>query len=99
MQTKVTLNSVYLGLLVGVVGWGSPAATITAVNLTQTSVQSAINASQPGDTILMPAGAATWTAPVTLSANRNLQGAGMNSTFITDQCGAATALYFRDNCR
>ena len=59
--------------------------TITANSVSQTDVQAAINAAQDGDTVMVPAGTATWTSNVAIPADRNItvRGAGMDSTVIS----------------
>jgi hypothetical protein len=65
-------------------------ATLSAASCSQIDVQAAIDAAQDGDTVLLPAGTATWTKTVTIGApgdpNRakfiTLQGAGMDKTVI-----------------
>lgn len=60
------------------------AATQTAATCSQSNVQSAINAANDGDTVLIPAGNCTWTASVQTNNKRiNLQGAGPTKTVIT----------------
>lgn len=72
------------------------AAVFTAASLSQADVQSAIDKSSIGDTILLPAGSATWKAHAHAGsgigglAGRTLKGAGIDVTKITDQCGALT---------
>ncbi|OGS27487.1 MAG: hypothetical protein A2297_06055 [Elusimicrobia bacterium RIFOXYB2_FULL_48_7] len=61
------------------------AAVHTAASLSRTDVQAAINAASNGDTVIMPAGTATWSTGVNIS-NKGilLQGAGMVQTVIVD---------------
>lgn len=59
------------------------AATNTAANPSYTAVAATIAASSNGDTILIPAGTATWLATLTVTKAVNLEGAGTNSTLIT----------------
>ncbi len=64
---------------------------IAAESCAQDDVQSAIDAAQDGDTVLLPAGEATWTPPdartpsVMINGKTiTLQGAGVDKTVITD---------------
>lgn len=61
------------------------AATIIAASCSQTDVQAAIDTACDGDTVVVPAGQATWESGVSISDDRNilLQGAGINLTIIT----------------
>jgi hypothetical protein len=64
---------------------GADAATIQAANCSQTAVQTAISKALSGDTVRVPAGTCSWTAPVSIPADRKivLQGAGVDSTVVT----------------
>ena len=71
------------------------AATIEAASCSQQDVQAAVDAASDGDTVLVPAGTATWTSPagnapsVRISKKAiTVQGAGMDKTVITDATGA-----------
>lgn len=61
------------------------AATIDAKSVSFTDVSSAVAAAKDGDTVTVPAGVATWTAPLTITNNITLQGAGAASTTIIDE--------------
>jgi hypothetical protein len=53
------------------------AATQTAASCAQSAVQSAVNAAVNGDTVVVPAGTCTWTAPVSITNKTiTLRGAG-----------------------
>src|SRR5262245_15963066 len=52
------------------------AATRTAASCNVNDVQNAINASQDGDVVLVPAGNCTWSWGVTISKTVSLKGAG-----------------------
>jgi len=63
-----------------------------AASLSQADVQTAVNASSPGDVVCLPAGSATWTGGGYTTGGIELdgitiQGAGINSTVITDHAG------------
>ena len=59
------------------------AATINAASCNQTDVQSAIDSSQDGDIIMIPAGNCVWTDDATLGKDITLQGAGTGQTIIS----------------
>jgi hypothetical protein len=59
------------------------AATITATSPSLTDVTSAVNQANNGDTVKIPAGAASWPSTLTISKWLTLQGAGSNATVIT----------------
>jgi hypothetical protein len=69
------------------------ADTHTAASCSRTDVQNAINAASDGDTVLIPAGSATWQSSspripaVSIDKGIVLKGAGMDSTVITDGNG------------
>jgi hypothetical protein len=72
-------------------GEARTARVIAAASCARQDVQEAIDAAQDGDTVLLPAGAATWTpldarTPSVLISGKmiTLQGAGMDKTVITD---------------
>lgn len=69
------------------------AATVTTGSCSSSDVQTAINLASSGDTVLVPPGNCTWTSTVTITNKRiTLQGAGINSTNITDQGSGGAAL-------
>ena len=55
----------------------------TAASPSMADVRSAINAASPGDTVIVPAGSATWTTEFVVDKFINLIGAGDTKTFIT----------------
>ena len=77
------------GILLGVLSAvPAGAATTTAASCSQADVQAAITAAASGDTVLVPAGACTWSTPVSISGKRlKLLGAGIGKTSITDSTG------------
>ena len=75
----------FLGLEFHVFG----ANTFTAASTSAADVQNAINKAHDGDTVLVPAGSATWTSEVIVSNAITLQGAGINSTIITSSLNPA----------
>ena len=90
------MTRVFLSICLGSLAYSIRAATFTAASLSQVDVQAAIDKSAIGDTIVLPAGSATWTAAphsgngIGGLAGRTLQGFGIDVTKITDQCGALT---------
>jgi len=75
------MTRVFKALLLTVVGSGfisapAQAATRSAASCNVADVQAAINASQDGDTVLVPAGDCTWGSNVTLDKTLSLKGAG-----------------------
>jgi hypothetical protein len=59
-------------------------ATVYQSNGSAANVQSLNNGASNGDTIMLPAGAFTWTTPVTINKAVTLKGAGVGSTIIKD---------------
>jgi hypothetical protein len=79
----------------------NPGCTTTAASLSQTDVQTALNAAAAGSTVCLPAGTGTWSTGVTWNAPANvtLLGAGNQSavgggnvTTIVDAIGSDTGL-------
>jgi hypothetical protein len=58
--------------------------TINATDVSAAAVQAAINKAKNGDQVMVPAGNATWTSPVTVKAGITLAGAGVGKTVITN---------------
>jgi hypothetical protein len=71
-------------------------ATITAASTASSDVQTAINSAANGDTVLVPAGSATWSSTVTVNKGIRLIGAGEGQTLIT-QGGATKILVVSGN--
>ena len=69
--------------LIGIATFPSPvrAATNQAAGLNPADVQNAINASSPGDTVLLPAGTCYWGTGVTVSKAVTILGAGTLKPF------------------
>lgn len=63
---------------------GAQAATINAASPSRVDVGNAVNAAANGDTVVIPAGTATWTTGLTLTKAITLQGAGIGRTIIRD---------------
>ena len=84
------LRFMFVTLFLGCCVWchSGYAATINAASCSSASVQTAIGSSSDGDTVAVPAGACTWTAPVSYCKSITLQGAGSSSTTITVNTGS-----------
>ena len=59
------------------------AATVAAASPSYTDVLSAVASASKGDTVVVPAGSATWSQTLYIRKGIHLQGAGRDSTFIT----------------
>src|SRR6202035_2434456 len=68
------------------------AATIFPADASFPSVQTAVNSALDGDTVVIPAGTATWSSTLTISKAITLQGAGVGQTIIKDGCQGTTLL-------
>ena len=64
------------------------AATINAASCSQSAVASAASSANRNDTVTVPAGACSWSAPVLLTKGITLVGAGVGSTVITSSGGS-----------
>ena len=79
---KVIVQFAFILAVVMVFISGASAATISC-NGSQADCQVKVNAAADGDTITIPAGTFTWTAPVTWTdKNISVIGAGKTSTII-----------------
>jgi hypothetical protein len=58
---------------------------ITASSCSVSDVQAAVNAATDNETVIVPAGACTWTSPMRMPADKSIivKGSGMNTTIIT----------------
>jgi hypothetical protein len=74
----------WVALLILTSGPLAHAALITASNTSVAAVEAAINAAADGDTVMVPAGTATWSSELILHAKAiKLLGAGIDKTVIT----------------
>jgi type II secretory pathway pseudopilin PulG len=98
----IQMNKIIAVLAVSLLGISvAQAATISAASCAATDVQNALNLAQAGDTVLLPAGTASWTQRVTWNAPANvtLKGAGTSATgggdqtTITDDVGGGNHLF------
>ena len=63
-------------------------ATIVADSASRTNVLAAYNTADPGDTVSIPTGSATWSSTITISKAITIQGAGGTSTVLTSSIGS-----------
>jgi hypothetical protein len=63
------------------------AAVHTATSPELKDVQKAIDTAHEGDTVIVPAGTATWNAPLKIDKNLTVQGAGIGKTILQDGGG------------
>ena len=68
-------------------------AIINSASCSQAAVQSAIDAAQNGDTVVIPAGSCTWNSQVSISKGITIQGGGENATVLDGN----TDVYFKVN--
>ncbi len=70
--------------ILGVASASSHAGTINARSASRVDVGTAVTLAKDGDTVLVPAGAATWTTTLPILKNISLQGAGEGKTVIIE---------------
>lgn len=73
-----------VGTLILALAPAAHAVTITASGVSVGAVQAAVNAASVGDTVVVPAGSASWTSPLSITKGIELKGAGIGSTIITN---------------
>lgn len=102
MKILRTINILLLSVFILMVAYGLVRAdTHTAGGTgctgntccTVANVQAAIDAAARGDTVSVPAGECTWTAPISITKGITLQGAGSTNTIITINYHTATTKY------
>ena len=64
--------------------WRANATTYTAATCQFVDVSNAVALSVSGDTVLVPAGVATWTNVLIINANIQIIGAGIGQTILTN---------------
>jgi hypothetical protein len=82
-------RSIFWGLpAILIVGLSAPteAAIRNATSPALTDVTAAVAAAVDGDTVMIPAGTATWTSGLPINKAITLQGAGIGQTIIKDGC-------------
>ncbi|RPI97916.1 MAG: hypothetical protein EHM32_00530, partial [Spirochaetales bacterium] len=67
------------------------AKMIVAANASYSAVNTAVAAAQPGDTVVVPPGQATWASQLIITKSLSLIGAGAGSTVITSGIGNLNA--------
>ena len=70
------------------------AATINAASVSQADVAAAITSAANGDTVVMPAGSATWTTGLDIRKAITLKGAGIGATIITSDLPGSSGSNF-----
>lgn len=73
--------------------WAAAGATNTAASLSYSDVSNAVHQAVSGDTVLLPAGTATWTNGLVVGKELNLIGAGDDRTFITNYANGHIQLF------
>ena len=77
------LRAVVVGIVTALLGQAG-AATVTSKSVSLPDVGSAIGSAHEGDTVVVPAGTASWTSTLTITKGITLQGAGNDQTVILD---------------
>src|SRR5713226_8536946 len=60
------------------------ATTVTAKSVSLADVGSAVGSAREGDTVMVPAGTASWTSTLTITKGITIEGAGNDKTVILD---------------
>jgi hypothetical protein len=81
------LGSLLATLILALSG-SAEAAIIRAASVSQSDVSAAIALATDGDTVIVPAGTASWTRALTISKAITFQGAGIGNTIILDSLPA-----------
>ena len=68
------------------------AAIINAASASYSDVASAVSSARSGDTVVVPAGSATWSSVLTITKGITLRGAGVGYTTITGNVGSSAYL-------
>jgi hypothetical protein len=79
----ISIIGIFLFLLPAIVD----AATINATSCSYADVNAAISAASAGDTVMVPAGSATWDSSLLITKGIYLIGAGIGNTIITNNSG------------
>lgn len=75
---------IFIGFFVFSIKNLNASTIINATTCSNSDIQTAINQAQSGDVVNVPAGSCTWTSGISVTKGISLQGAGINSTIITD---------------
>ncbi len=82
-QPLVRVTIAVLGMLVFALSQVE-SATVTAKSVSLSDVVSAMRLAREGDTVVLPAGTASWTATLTITKGITVEGAGDDKTVILD---------------
>jgi hypothetical protein len=88
---------IFLFCLISLIAYSLPLTVVfgdvhTAASCSRSDVQAEIDAASNGDTVIVPAGTAIWTANITISKGITVQGAGIGLTVITITDGSAVSI-------
>jgi len=83
MTLKSLFRSFASLLILGVFGTDLHAATINATSASYAAVSAAVNSAAAGDTVVVPAGSATWGSTLSITRGITLIGGGIDVTVIT----------------
>ena len=83
-RSAVCVRSVLTAVLILAGFTRTEAAVVNAANVSLAAVQTAVNVATIGDTVLVPAGTATWTNTLTIAKDIQIIGAGVGQTIITN---------------
>jgi hypothetical protein len=82
-RSFLQVTTIILGGFIVILGQAN-AATVKAKSVSLSDVVSAIRLAQEGDTVVLPAGTASWTATLTINKGITVEGAGDDKTVILD---------------
>lgn len=83
IRARSSLFAFVLVVAVCVSGLDAHAETVTAASCTYPDVSAAVASASSGDTVMVPAGIATWGTTLSVGSAITLQGAGVGKTIIT----------------
>src|SRR5437763_11310189 len=75
---------IFISLLARVEAATTSPSTITAASPSLSNVATAVSSARDGDTVVIPAGTATWTSGLSIQKAITLQGNGIGNTIIKD---------------
>jgi hypothetical protein len=82
-RPSLRVATIVMGILVVTLSQGD-SATVQAKSVALSDVVSAIRSASEGDTVVVPAGTASWTSTLSIKKGITLQGAGNDKTIILD---------------
>jgi hypothetical protein len=82
-RALLQVTGIVLGVVMALTGQAG-AATVTAKSVSLSDVVSAIRLAREGDTVVVPAGTASWTATLTIKKGVTIEGAGNDKTVVLD---------------